>query len=432
MNKYDYVFIGAGAATIYSVLYMLEQGINGSNICIIEKGKSSLDTTNTDIIHVVGGAGTYSDSKHVWSTQPDLNIIKYLGIEEVNKWYEFIQSQILKFHPKPDTISITKPTEFSKEVVHGWGSAALAQSIVWHVGSTWGVKLIQEYEKHIINSGVTLLVETEANSINPKEQYVVVNNLHINYNTLFVGTGRANSKFVNKFIKENNITMNKDYLDIGCRFEIEYTDKVKQLADIQYDFKFKDVVVTDLVEPVSCRTFCVCHYSSYVTEETKDGKFIGYNGHAYGLQAHDKANNLTNFGILINLQNIDAVKVMELVRNNKSQILGDNIQFNPSLSGDVLTTKEQLCNLPAGKEILSFVEKLKPILGFDENYKIYYPEIKEGSGKLVSKLKWRVEQFPNIFFTGDSSFSMYDGGTRGIVPAAVSGLSALDISMNKL
>jgi uncharacterized FAD-dependent dehydrogenase len=141
---------------------------------------------------------------------------------------------------------------------------------------------------------------------------------------------------------------------------------------------------------------------------------------------------LTNFGILINLQNIDAVKVMELARNNKSQILGDNIQFNPSLSGDVLTTKEQLCNLPAGKEILSFVEKLKPILGFDENYKIYYPEIKEGSGKLVSNLKWRVEQFPNIFFTGDSSFSMYDGGTRGIVPAAVSGLSALDISMNKL
>ena len=103
--KYKYVFIGAGAATLYPVLYLLSQGVLGSDICIIEKGKSSLDLENTDIIHVVGGAGTYSDSKHIWSLQPDLNINEYLGLEEVNEWYDFIKSCIIRFHPQISTVS---------------------------------------------------------------------------------------------------------------------------------------------------------------------------------------------------------------------------------------------------------------------------------------------------------------------------------------
>jgi uncharacterized FAD-dependent dehydrogenase len=433
LNK-NYIFIGAGAATIYSALWLLEHGVDGQDIIIVEKGKSSINNDSSDILHNVGGCGLISDAKMVFNTREQLNIIKYLGIDEVDQWYSFLQKQIIKFHPDPSTIHITEPTEFSNEVKEGWGETALDQALVWHIGSDWGFKLMEQIENYLISNNVQLMLESTVLTITPDENSIEVQNniglqYYIGYDNLFVATGRANSKFVNKFLKANNIDLQKTYLDIGCRFEIEYTDKVREISDKQYDFKFNEVI--SITKPIHCRSFCVCHYSSAVTEELKNGQFIGFNGHGYGMNSHENATNLTNFGILAHLTDIDAHSVMQMARENKCQVLGSEFNFKSSIKLNDVKSKEYLLTLPAGPEILAFVDKLKPILGFGENYKIHYPEIKEGSGKIESSLKWQLEQFPNIYFTGDSSFSMYDGGTRGIIPAAVSGLSAVSIAFRE-
>jgi hypothetical protein len=298
-------------------------------------------------------------------------------------------------------------------------------------GSTWGIEVGKNIEHYLRSKGVNFILETTATDVDIKAKEVITTNNRVNYDKLFIATGRANSKFVNGILKKYNIDLKKSYLDIGCRFEIEYSDKVKQLSSLQYDFKLKDTVVTDNVSK-DCRTFCVCHYSSYVAEEEKDGQFLGYNGHAYGLQAHDKKNNLTNFGILINLQNIDADEIMKVARNNKCQVLGSNISFTPSLPDYNIISHNEFKTLPAGIEILEFIKKLDNILAFGNNYKIYYPEIKEGSGKLEAPNKWQAPGLDDLYFVGDSAFCMHDGSTRGIVPAGVSGISAIDIALNKL
>jgi uncharacterized FAD-dependent dehydrogenase len=425
-----FVFIGAGAANMYAALYLVEREANVS-ITLIDIGKSSFDRDDSDILHGVFGAGFISDSKNIFSVQDDLNIIKYLGKEKVEEYYSFIQKQIIRFHPQPETISITLPTTFSSEAIKGWGATAIAQAVTWHVGSTWGIEVGKNIEHYLRSKGVNFILETTATDVDIKAKEVITTNNRVNYDKLFIATGRANSKFVNGILKKYNIDLKKSYLDIGCRFEIEYSDKVKQLSSLQYDFKLKDTVVTDNVSK-DCRTFCVCHYSSYVAEEEKDGQFLGYNGHAYGLQAHDKKNNLTNFGILINLQNIDADEIMKVARNNKCQVLGSNISFTPSLPDYNIISHNEFKTLPAGIEILEFIKKLDNILAFGNNYKIYYPEIKEGSGKLEAPNKWQAPGLDDLYFVGDSAFCMHDGSTRGIVPAGVSGISAIDIALNKL
>ena len=62
MINYDLCYVGAGPATMFSVLHLIENGYKG-RICVIEKGKSLKDRLPNEICCGSFGAGTYSDSK---------------------------------------------------------------------------------------------------------------------------------------------------------------------------------------------------------------------------------------------------------------------------------------------------------------------------------------------------------------------------------
>ena len=72
-----------------------------------------------------------------------------------------------------------------------------------------------------------------------------------------------------------------------------------------------------------------------------------------------------------------------------------------------------------GKEILEFVENLKPILGFEENFRFFGPEIKEMGNRVELLKDMSIKGFPNIHIIGDLM------GTKSIVPAAVTGIQAV-------
>lgn len=428
IKSFKYCFIGAGPANVHAVLYIIKQHkINPKDIAIFEKGKSSF-SDNVDILSCFYGPNLNVDFKAVRSEQDDLNIIKYLGKDKVLEYYDIIKKEFWHFHPNPSLINITEPTEFDSKTKEGWGSVAIAQSTTYHIGTTNGKLLIQNIEKYFKEVGVNLFFENEVLEVNNQLNILNCQTGTYSYDNLFVATGRAHSKFVNNILKQNNIELKKTYLDIGCRFEIPFTPKTQEIVSKQYDFKFKK----ELSTKEWARTFCCCSLSAITVEEYKDDVFIGFNGEGKGMNCEPQyINNLTNFGILINLQNINADEIMKLARDNKCQVLGDEFSFKSSIEVEDVQSKEHLKTLPAGKQILEFVEYLKPILGFGENYKIHYPEIKEGSGKIQSNLKWQVPELPNIYFTGDSSMTMKDGGTRGIMPAAVSGMSAVDYCLQK-
>lgn len=428
MRKFKYCFIGAGPANVHAVLYMVQKHkINPKDIAIFEKGKSSF-SENVDTLSCFFGPNLTVDFKAVRSEQDDLNIIKYLGKNIVIDYYNKIQQHFWEFHPNPSLINITEPTNFDSNTKGGWGSIAIAQSTTYHIGTTYGKILIQNIEKYFTEIGVNLFFENEVLEVNSDLNVINCKIGTYEYENLFVATGRAHSKFVNTLLKQNNIELKKTYLDIGCRFEIPFTPETQEIVKQQYDFKFKQQLSTG----EWARTFCCCSLSAIVEEEFKDSKFIGFNGQGMGINcAIEYINNLTNFGILINLQDINADEIMKLARENKCQILGDDFNFKSSIAINDIQSKEYLEQLPAGKQILEFIKYLKPILGFGENYKIHYPEIKEGSGKIESNMKWQVSQLPNIYFTGDSTMTLPDGGTRGIMPAAVSGMSAVDTCLQK-
>ena len=73
-----------------------------------------------------------------------------------------------------------------------------------------------------------------------------------------------------------------------------------------------------------------------------------------------------------------------------------------------------------GEEILNFIENLKPILGFGENYRLFGPEIKEMGNSVELLNNFSIKEYENIHIIGDLM------GTKGIVPAGVTGIGAVN------
>jgi uncharacterized FAD-dependent dehydrogenase len=71
-----------------------------------------------------------------------------------------------------------------------------------------------------------------------------------------------------------------------------------------------------------------------------------------------------------------------------------------------------------GHSIMNFIEDLKPILNFGENYVFFAPEIKE-SPKKVKTTKYFETDVKDVYVYGDVL------NTRGIVPAATEGIRAV-------
>jgi uncharacterized FAD-dependent dehydrogenase len=412
-KQYKHIFIGIGPANLFAALYLVKQG--ETDILMIDKGKPLKERNKKDLLHGTMGAGGFSDAKYVFSEIPDLNIIKFLGINSVRENYSFIQKMINEFHPTND-IDITYPDKTLESLSEskGWGDLSIAQSLTWHLGSELGKEVGYQIEQYLINSSVDILFETEFLEFSKKT--IQTSNGDYGYKHLYLALGRTGSKKILSLLNDRNITPIKNYLDLGIRFETPYQDKIKEISEKQYDFKFKHK---------NARTFCVCNLNSHVAKEFKDKNFISWNGEGYGSNSpENKKNNLTNFGILITKRFDDVNEEIQKARENIQVITNNTFDNSRDISNENLVTLEGF-ESPIKEELIQFIEKIEPILGFKNNWIGYYPEIKEGSGKIEGNKNWTINGIPNVYFLGDSTPILHDGGTRGIVPAAVSGIDCI-------
>ena len=103
---------------------------------------------------------------------------------------------------------------------------------------------------------------------------------------------------VKRIIEENEYPTEPKPVQIGVRFEAPQKH-FQKLIDVSYDFKlyrkFED-------EGVSLRSFCTNNNAAYVALEETYGDY-SYNGHAKKDEAY--RNDMTNFGILMEVRGID-------------------------------------------------------------------------------------------------------------------------------
>ena len=247
----------------------------------------------------------------------------------------------------------------------------------------------------------------------------------IKFDTCIVGTGKAGIDFSAKLAKKYDLPTEAKSVQLGVRFESpqKYFQK---LIDVSYDFK-----LYKKFDNVSLRSFCTNNNAAYVAVEETYGD-VTFNGHAF--KEDSKLNNMTNFGILMEIKGIEDPFKWSRDVIKKCQIDGKGIYYSPSRKPSLTSEGTeipcyQVDSLSIFKEaygeyanyIINFIENMKNILpDLKDDWGIYIGEVKYLSPEpLVNYTNLALTDYPNVHFVGDalSARGITVSGAHGIYVA---------------
>ena len=426
MEKYNkkILIVGSGVAGISAALKLVDNNYPGELITIIDKGKDPYNRKPEEVMTGFAGAGGFSDGKLTYHTAIGGQLSKYCGEE---KAYDLMDQSIemwKRFHPKPEAIMYSNPQAEPDFIKPYFG---LRLFPVYHIGTDYLHEIGKNWYDYLVSKGVIFEWETKIEDIDFNNNIAYTHNTHIEYDELIFAVGKSGIDFAQELANQYNLPDEPKSVQIGVRFEAPQ-HHFQKLIDISYDFKlyrkYED-------EGVSLRSFCTNNNAAYVAVEETYGDH-SYNGHAKKDMRY--RNDMTNFGILMEIQGIE--NPFEWSRNvvKKLQKNGTGLYYSPtrkpsttSEGGDVtVTVVDDLTDFyeamgDYAKYIMDFIgdmKKIFPTLGSD--WGIYIPEVKYLSPEpLVNYNNLSLTTYSNVHFVGDalSARGITVSGAQGIYVA---------------
>jgi len=258
----------------------------------------------------------------------------------------------------------------------------------------------------------------------------------IKYDKLIFGVGKSGIDFGKELAEKYDLPTEPKPVQIGVRFEAPQKH-FQKLIDVSYDFKlyrkYED-------KGVSLRSFCTNNNAAYVAVEETYGNH-SYNGHAKKDESF--RNNMTNFGILMEVQGIE--NPFEWSRDvvKKLQIGGTGLYYSPTRKPTTTSEGENVSATQideAGMEyvretmggyysyIEDFIEDMKKVFPtLKDDWGVYVPEVKYLSAEpLVNYKDLSLTKYPNVHFVGDAL------SARGITVAGSQGVYVAESFLNEV
>ena len=294
------VIIGAGVAGVNAATKLVDNGYDGSRITIIDMGNDPYNRKPEEVMTGFMGAGGWSDGKLTYHTSIGGHLTKYTGDEKAMELMDQVINNFKRFHPKPEEVQCSNPVAEPDFIKPYFG---LRLFPVWHVGTDYLHEIGKNWYDFLCDKGVKFIWKTKVTSIDFDAQQLHTNkstedNDWIGYDKLIFGVGKSGIDFGKQLAEEYDLPTEPKPVQIGVRFEAPQKH-FQKLIDVSYDFKlyrkFED-------EGVSLRSFCTNNNAAYVALEETYGDY-SYNGHAKKGEEH--RNDMTNFGILMEVKGID-------------------------------------------------------------------------------------------------------------------------------
>jgi uncharacterized FAD-dependent dehydrogenase len=401
------VIIGAGVAGVNAATKLVDNGYDGSRITIIDMGNDPYKRKPEEVMTGFMGAGGWSDGKLTYHTSIGGHMSKYCGEDKAMSLFNEVIENFKRFHPKPEAVQCSNPVEEPDFIKPYFG---LRLFPVWHVGTDYLHEIGKNWYEYLVSKGVKFVWNTKVTKVELEEDYVVADKKYF-YDRLIFAVGKSGIDFGKTIAEEYELPTEAKPVQIGVRFEAPQKH-FQKLIDISYDFKlyrkFDD-------KGVSLRSFCTNNNAAYVAVEETYGDH-SYNGHAKKDEAY--RNDMTNFGILMEIRGIDKPFDWSREAVKKLQINGTGTYFSPSKrvpsktsEGGYVTTKivdsMDILYDAIGDNALyieDFIEdmtKVFPTLGND--WGIYMPEVKYLSPEpLVDYDTLALADYNNVHFVGDA------------------------------
>jgi uncharacterized FAD-dependent dehydrogenase len=421
------VIVGAGVAGVNAATKLVDNGYPGELITVIDMGKDPYKRKPEEVMTGFLGAGGWSDGKLTYHTAIGGQLSKYCGEDKAMELMDQVITNFKRFHPKPEEVQCSNPVEEPEFIKPYFG---LRLFPVWHVGTDYLSEIAKNWYDYLVSKGVVFHWETKIESIDFKNNRAYTHNADITYDELIFGVGKSGIDFAQELAQEYKLPDEPKSVQIGVRFEAPQ-EHFQKLIDISYDFKlyrkFDD-------EGVSLRSFCTNNNAAYVAVEETYGDH-SYNGHAKKDEAY--RNNMTNFGILMEINGIEDPFTWSREVVNKLQSNGTGLYYSPSRQpsttsegNNVTSTQISLDTLahvvePAMegyfKYVMDFIMDMKKVFPtLQDDWGMYIPEVKYLSPEVkVDYSNLSLVDYPNVHFVGDAL------SARGIT---VSGAQAIYVA----
>mgnify|MGYP001435139256 FL=1 len=416
MSK-NIVMIGAGVANVNAATKLVDNGFEGK-ITIIDMGKDPYLRPYEEVMTGFLGAGGWSDGKLTYHTSIGGQLSKYCGEEKAMELFDQVINNFKRFHPKPEEVQCSNPIAEPEFIKPYFG---LRLFPVWHVGTDYLHEIGKNWYDFLVDGGVEFYWETKVTDIDFENQtldMVQQNPIktskfledEMSYDKLIFGVGKSGIDFGKQLAEHYDLPTEPKPVQIGVRFEAPQKH-FQKLIDISYDFKlyrkFEEA-------GVSLRSFCTNNNAAYVAVEETYGDH-SYNGHAKKDESF--RNDMTNFGILMEVRGID--KPFEWSRDvvNKLQKDGTGLYYSPSrepsttsegvdVSAVKVDTTHKISKAmqPYFWYVLDFIEDMKKVFPtLKDDWGIYVPEVKYLSPEpLVDYSSLALTKYPNVHFVGDA------------------------------
>ena len=405
------VIVGAGVAGINAATKLIDNNYQGK-ITIVDMGKDPYNRLPEEVMTGMLGAGGWSDGKLTYHTSIGGQLSKYCGEEKAMELFDQVITNFKRFHPNPSEVQCSDPQAEPDFIKPYFG---LRLFPVWHVGTDYLHEISKNWYDFLVDNGVEFIWKTKVTDIdfenNKLEIGKKMDGHFLYYDKLIFGVGKSGIDFGKELAEKYDLPTEPKSVQIGVRFEAPQ-HHFQKLIDVSYDFKlyqkFED-------KGVSLRSFCTNNNAAYVAAEHTYGD-VSYNGHAKKDEAY--RNDMTNFGILMEIKGIDKPFDWSREAVKKLQINEKGTYFSPSKripsktsEGDyvkcVIVDSMDLLYDAIGEHALhieNFIEDMKevfPTLGND--WGIYMPEVKYLSPEpLVNYDDLSLTRFPNVYFVGDA------------------------------
>jgi len=424
------VMIGAGVANVNAATKLIDEGFNGK-ITIIDMGKDPYRRPYEEVMTGFLGAGGWSDGKLTYHTSIGGQLSKYCGEEKAMELFDQVIDNFKRFHPNPSEVQCSNPIAEPDFIKPYFG---LRLFPVWHVGTDYLHEIGKNWYDFLVEGGVEFVWETKVTDIDFDNQMVMCGEFGNKYDQLIFGVGKSGIDFGKLLAEKYDLPTEPKPVQIGVRFEAPQKH-FQKLIDVSYDFKlyrkFED-------KGVSLRSFCTNNNAAYVAVEETYGDH-SYNGHAKKDEAF--RNDMTNFGILMEVQGIENPFEWSRELVGKVQKEATGLFYSPtrkpsSTSEGIDVSAVQIDSLDEIREafqgyytyIDDFIDDMKkvfPTLGDD--WGVYVPEIKYLSPEpLVNYSDLSLTKYPNVHFVGDAL------SARGITVSGAQGTLVAEQLINKI
>ena len=433
------VIVGAGVAGVNAATKLVDNGYPGKLITIIDMGKDPYNRKPEEVMTGFLGAGGWSDGKLTYHTAIGGQLSKYTGEEKAMELMDQVITNFKRFHPKPEEVQCSNPVEEPDFIKPYFG---LRLFPVWHVGTDYLSEIAKNWYDYLVEKGVNFIWEHKVESIDFENNLVLYywNNedskevKHKYYDELIFGVGKSGIDFAQQLAQKYELPDEPKSVQIGVRFEAPQKH-FQKLINISYDFKLYRKFDN---EGVSLRSFCTNNNAAYVAVEETYGDH-SYNGHAKKDEAY--RNNMTNFGILMEINGIEDPFKWSRDVVNKVQANGTGLYYSPSRQpsttsegNGVTATQISLDTLAHVVEpamegyfsyIMDFIQDMKKVFPtLQDDWGVYIPEVKYLSPEVkVDYSNLALADYSNVHFVGDAL------SARGIT---VSGAQAIYVAESVL